>query len=177
MIQTVRAHELLQLYLISLQRSGQNQRLADVGPKILAATSGDEWINTLVKVTLGVADLAQVRDQIRDEERACQFAYYNGARLLTVGNREAGRAALAAARDGSADCLERRLAGVELGLFEPAMPSPGYLNPGQRINLLNEQITQLYQSGRYDQAIGPATEMRDLVRKLGAKDTPRMPIP
>jgi hypothetical protein len=91
MLQTVSYLQLFQLYLISLQRMEDHQRLEVVGPEILESTSADTWTNALLRITLGQADLDQVFPLIQNVEKQCQFAYYMGARSLTDGRWEDAR--------------------------------------------------------------------------------------
>ncbi len=116
MLETGVGHELLQMLLISLQRLDQTEAVEELGPRILAATEGEPWIQRLVKLTLGQGNPEQLRDQLgseKNEEQCCQAAYYWGARLLTDGETGDADKAFTACLEGTATCVEKHLAQLE----------------------------------------------------------------
>src|SRR5262249_32463980 len=110
---------LWQVLLISLQRLGRTDLIEQVGPGLVEA-AGDPWQQTLLRVALGQVDPAVAVAQAGDEGQRCQALYYKGARLLTRGDSDAAREALAACVATNVQCEEWLLARYELD-----SPAPG----------------------------------------------------
>jgi hypothetical protein len=117
-----------QVYLISLLRSGPSYTILapTMGKKFLAATGGDPWLNSLLKLTLGQIDSANVLRQAGNNTQRCQAHYYAGARLLTEGNQSAARKELEACLATKVHDQEYELARADLrqlGVTAAATPA------------------------------------------------------
>jgi hypothetical protein len=119
LVSTAPRHDLWQVLLISLQRLGDGPMLARVSPLALKATEAEPLQNNLIRLTLGLAHQAPPME----DEELCRFAYYRGARLLTMGDRRGAAEYLQ--RSLSWECtwlLEHRLALAE---HRRAVAAPG----------------------------------------------------
>jgi hypothetical protein len=117
LLRTRKTHELLQALLISLQRLGRTDLLEELRASVLKVTH--PWASTLLKLTLGEAEPAEVLGQAEDDVQRCQAHYYTGARLLTLGLAEAASAEFVASMATGARCLECQLARIEVASAPP----------------------------------------------------------
>jgi hypothetical protein len=180
------AHEVLQIWLISLQRLGQAELARQLGTQLLDTGFRDPWKNALLKLTLGQLSLAEVLPRARDDKQRCQAHYYAGARLLTNGNLEAAHAAFAeclaihraaeqptllrkfwyrvraSPTDSSTDCVETYLALVENSSESAALQE-------LTIKMINQQVAELSHQGRHAQALRLALQAYDLTRQYLGK--------
>src|SRR4051794_29352988 len=165
------SHEITQLLLISLQRTGQDRLADQLGARALAEAARYPWEQALLKLTLGRVASDIILGQAKTPSQRCQALFYSGARLLTEGKVEAARKALAGCMAFNVKCAERGLAEFE----RDSPPPPGYLSPDQaeasrRVAELSHRFSELHQEGDLDQAQAVALEAVGLARgSLGEK--------
>ena len=110
LIDHVKTHELLQIFLISLYRSGQHAFAAELTPVINLATAHDPWTNALLRLTTGQGGPDDVRQFMRETKQVCQAWYYIGANQLTHAYFENARRSFDAALATGVRCTEADLA-------------------------------------------------------------------
>ena len=113
LIDQAKTHELLQVFLISLFRSGQHELAAELTPAITEATAHDPWTNTLLRLTVGQTGPDAVLALTRDARQRCQGFYYIGANQLTHGYDEDAHHAFDASMQIGVRCTEADLARLE----------------------------------------------------------------
>src|SRR5262249_19458247 len=146
---------------------GRADLLKQFGPEVLEATAGHPWEQTLLRLTLGRVRAKEGLAQAADSAERCQVLYYAGARLLTLGEGGQARQILGQCVAESAECLERRLAQLELA--RSATAAPGDTLP---LKQLNQQIGRLHQQGQYVAALAIARQALDLARQLQGEQHP-----
>ena len=77
----------VQLYLISLQRLGEEREVDRIAPALLGPMVRSPWDHGLLLLTLGRETLAGVLARAGTAPERCQAHYYAGARLATLGRR------------------------------------------------------------------------------------------
>jgi hypothetical protein len=112
LIATQGSPELLQVLLLSLQRSGQTALFEQLGPRVLAAVA-HPWYRLLFQVTLGQADPNAVVAQASGDEQLCS-AHYAGSARLAKGQTAAAIAAFTRRGGVTADPIEKQFARAEL---------------------------------------------------------------
>lgn len=105
--------ELLQIFLISLYRSGQSGRADDLAPGIEKAVAHDRWSSALLRLTLGLAGPAEVLALVNDARQRCRGCYYIGANQRTHGFAAAAQQAFDASMETGIRCTESDLARLE----------------------------------------------------------------
>ncbi len=113
LIDEVRTHELLQVFLISLYRSGQHAMAEDLAPAIEEASAHDRWTNALLRLTIGRIGPAEVFGLVSDERSRCRALFYIGANQLTHGYLDEARQMLDASMATGVRCTEADLARIE----------------------------------------------------------------
>jgi hypothetical protein len=104
----------LQILLISLQRMGLAGVAEDWGRDFLEKTKEHSWDNALLRLTLGMSSISEVLRMSRgDRKKECEANYYEGCRLLTLGQVDAARARFETCLAGGEKCLEHFLAWVQ----------------------------------------------------------------
>ena len=113
LIDSAKTHELLQIFLISLYRSGQHRFADGLVPDILRATAHDSWVQALLRLTTGQTGPAEVLALIKNGRQRCQGHYYVGANLLTNGFDAEALVPLQEAIQTGERCTEADLARLE----------------------------------------------------------------
>jgi tetratricopeptide (TPR) repeat protein len=149
-----------------LQRLGQAGELDEL-PRLMLDAATDPWEKSLIQLTFGQASLDTVRQAAENEEQRCQATYYAGARLLTIGHRAAAEELLRECAGQNVDCLEKRLAEVELAAMSSAdAPEPAE----QAFEVFDRRAHAYLRQGRFDEAIRIAEEACDLARRTWGED-------
>ncbi len=162
LIDVAGTHELLQIFLISLIRSGQHKMMEGLIPNVNAATEHDPWVNALLRLTMGLTGPDQVRALMRDPRQRCVGSFYIGANQLTHGYRTEA--------DRSYDvCLEAGFRCTEADLARLEKTAPAVSIAGRRGGMTAEQFDWFdrragaaraaLQSEQRDQAAAIAEEM------------------
>ena len=102
--------DLCHLLLISLHRLGLINERDQYGALFLKMLSFDEWQCLLLNLTLGKTAISTVISQATGDEQLCQAYYYDGARLITVGQIAAGFANMEKCLSFNTNCVERQFA-------------------------------------------------------------------
>jgi hypothetical protein len=119
LLPTIASFEILQMFLISLQRSGTEpagggwnaaEVLEQLTPQLLHHHQHDASVYRLLSVTLGRADADQELAHETDQTERCQILYYAAARAITQGQPDKARKYLDACLDAPGECLEVHLA-------------------------------------------------------------------
>ena len=150
-----------QLVLICLQRLGQTEEFGELSGLLLDTTS-DPWETSLLQLTNGQAALESVRRDATDAERLCQATCYAGARLLSIGRPDDAETILRESVGQAAECLEHRLAEIELSAMSAA-DTPDRAD--QVFEFLDRRANSVLREGHYDQAVRAAEEACDLARR------------
>jgi len=77
--------------------------------------SFDAWQCLLLNLTLGKAPIAEVILRAKGDYQLCQAYYYDGTRLVSLGQVLAGHSSMRKCLSFNTDCMERQLAERELG--------------------------------------------------------------
>ncbi len=112
-------HGLLQILLISLQRSGQATVLAQVAEQVPGITSEVPWERALLELTLGQADPNVVLAQAENDAQRGQVFFYAAARSITLGKPETVDDLVRRALELLPHSIERILAAEELAARTP----------------------------------------------------------
>ena len=80
-------HRLMQVMLISLQRNGRYDLLAQFGPIAIQSFSDHLFVVNLIKLTLGQITADEIRPLVGSAKEECQLLFYEGSLLLTKGDR------------------------------------------------------------------------------------------
>jgi CHAT domain-containing protein/tetratricopeptide (TPR) repeat protein len=155
-----------QLIAICLQRLGQMEDLDEL-PRLMLDEAADQWEESLLRLTFGQSGLDEVRQAAANDEQRCQATYYAGARLLTIGRPAAAEELLRECAGQDVDCLERRLAEIELTAMSSAEdPDPA----DQAFRVFDARAQAYLRQGRFDEAIHMAEEACDLARRTWGQD-------
>jgi len=164
-------HGLLQVLLISLQRSGQAELLAQVAAQVPEITRSVPWERTLLDLTLGNADPNSALSQAQDDAQRGQVFYYTAERTITFGPRERATDLLSRAVALLPKGLDRILAQSRLAFLSGAPAAPGPTSPGtdveQRVSALNKEANELFQQGKAREAL-PLFEQISALRRQTA---------
>jgi len=119
LLPTIASFEILQMFLISLQRSGTEpagggwnaaEVLEQLTPHLLHHHQHDASLYRLLSVTLGRADADRELAQETDRTERCRILYYAAARAITQGQADRARDYLDACLGAPGECLEVHLA-------------------------------------------------------------------
>ena len=119
LLPTIASFEILQMFLISLQRSGTEparggwnaaEVLEQLTPQLLHHHQHDASLYRLLSVTLGRADADQELAHETDRTERSRILYYAAARAITQGQPDKARKYLDACLDVPGECLEVHLA-------------------------------------------------------------------
>lgn len=113
LIDQAHTHELLQVFLISLFRSGQHRVAEDLAAAINEAVEHDPWASALLRLTLGQTGPDAVLALIRDAKQRCQGFYYIGANQLTHAYEGEAHHSFDASIETGIRCTEGDLARLE----------------------------------------------------------------
>lgn len=177
-------HEVRQLLLLSLQRLGKSERAQELGAGFLRETT-DPWQQTLLQLTLGKVDPANVLAKAKTKVQRCQAGFYIAGNLLTVAEtgclggvidpqilRQMTRSGLAESVQLKADCVENWLAeALMAGGQLPSTPlpttraevdggrvAPEHTDAAQRVCEMIQEAVQFFQQGQHEEAIRLATQ-------------------
>jgi len=159
-------HQLFQVLLISLQRTGRPDKAEEVGSWILGAMADEPWYPLLLQITLVKIDPMKVFQQAATDEQRCQMLFYAGALMASLEKKETARETLLNCLRMPADCLERRLAQAELADLGVRLPAGAEAGDEQELDQLREQVHRFYHQGRFDQALPLAVRALPLARTL-----------
>jgi hypothetical protein len=119
LLPTIHSFEILQMFLISLQRmceapAGGGWSAAEVleqlGLQVLAHHEHDRELHRLLGITLGVRDPHEALALEKDRTARCRIHYYAAARLISAGLHREALPHLDACIDEPGDCHESHLA-------------------------------------------------------------------
>lgn len=152
----------VQALLISCQRLRREDLIEDIGPSVLEATSNQEWLCILLRVTLGQVEFEEAIEMAQDVAQRCQLLYYAGERLITLGKTDAGVQKFEAAAAVNADCLERVFADTRRR--SPVRETLARLDDDKQGKLvaMNLFAKQFFERGELEKAIQMAEQARDL---------------
>ena len=165
---------LLQMLLISLQRSEQAQLLEQVAVQVPEISKDVPWQRTLLDLTLGRGDPRAAATQSEDEKQMGQVLYYFGAHLLTTGRTAAARDVLLQCVQLQAPGLETYLAVQELKFIDAQPPAaPAAEDPSAPIYALIQRGTTHRTHGRLAEAESCWRQALELTRRAVPPD-PRL---
>jgi hypothetical protein len=162
LIDQVKTHELLQIFLISLYRSGQHAFAAKLTPAINQATAHDPWTNALQRLTTGQCGPDDLRPLMRDTKQVCQAWYYIGANQLTHAYLENAHRSFDVALATGVRCTEADLAQWERNAPVVSVVAQRSGMTDQLFDWFNQQARaagQACKNGRRDEAITIARDM------------------
>lgn len=169
-------HGLLQVLLISSQRSGQTELLAQIAAQVPEITRSVPWERTLLDLTLGKADPNAALAQAQDDGQRGQVFYYAAERMITVGHRERATDLLTRAVSLLPKGLDRILAAGRLSKLSSAPDASGQAAAGSGVNQLEQQVSalngqamRLFQQGKAGEAL-PLFEQISALRREAAGD-------
>jgi hypothetical protein len=119
LLPTIASFEMLQMFLISLQRSGTEpagggwtaaEVLEQLTPQLLHHHQHDASLHRLLSVTLGLTDANRELEDETDRTERCRILYYAAARAVTRGQPDQARAYLDLCLEAPGECLEVHLA-------------------------------------------------------------------
>jgi len=137
-------YELIQLFVISLQRIGRLDVLSEWKSQLLTATRGYPFEYSHLQLTFGDLSPEDVSVFVSNTKQDCKSKYYSGCRFLTQGEMERAKAAFRASVATGTECLEASLAQHELDF-----PVPFGRNPRDRVRMLCESVVASYRAGDY----------------------------
>lgn len=156
--------------LICLDRSGQQESMKSIGSRYLEPTRPYPWLNGLLRLTLGQANLEEVLALAEDEDQRCQAHYYAGTQLLSQGRR--GRHCFSACLTSSSRCLEWLLASIDSELRDKSGVPDDPGDPRHRIAPFKKLAAYLADTGQYELAQRAATKARDRIVEYRGADSP-----
>jgi hypothetical protein len=115
----IESFEMLQMFLLSLQRSGEEpagggwtaaEVFGHIGFEALMHHQHDPELHKLLAITLGVTDPGEALDVEQDRTARCRIHYYAAARLISAGRHREALQHLNACIDDPGSCLEAHLA-------------------------------------------------------------------
>jgi tetratricopeptide (TPR) repeat protein len=170
-------HGLLQVLLISLQRSGQAEVLAQVAAQVPQITENVPWERALLELTLGKADPNTVLSQAQDEAQRGQVLYYTAERMITVGHPEKAPDLISHTVALLPKGLERILALGALSALQGGAPAaPGQPSArtavDQKVSALNAEANELFQQGKAREALPLFEQISALRRQAGDGNDP-----
>lgn len=170
-------HALLQVLIISLQRSGQVEVLRQIAVKIPEIAATVPWERALLELTLGQADPMAVLTKAQDDRQRGQFFYYAAARLITNGRSDLAGDLLRNCVQLQADSIERSMAEVELQLLnihqpDQSPPTPSMDAVDSQVAALNAQGMQLFNDGHLSEALPIFQQIVNLQRQARGENHP-----
>lgn len=111
---------LAQLMLISISRCQLATHLPKMREFVHEAFAGNTWELSLAHLIAGGADASGLLGAATTTKKRCQLAYYEGAKLLTAGDRAAATASFQACVQLPPECMEHTFAQSELAAPEPS---------------------------------------------------------
>ena len=162
-------HTLLQVLLISLQRSGQTKALAKVASQVPEIAKNAPWDRTLLELTLGEGDPNAALSQAQNDEQRGQVFYFTAERMITAGQPERATELLSRAMALLPKGFDRVLAATRLSALSSApqgqaQPGTGVDQVEQKVSVLNEQAMRLFQHGKAPEAL-PLFEQISALRR------------
>jgi hypothetical protein len=162
LIDEVKTHELLQIFLISLYRSGQHTFAEELTPAINQATAHDPWTYAMLRLTTGQCGPDDVRPLVRDTKQLCQASYYIGANQLTHAYREYAYRSFEASIATGVRCTEGDLAQLERKAPVVSIVAQRSGMTGQLFEWFNQRTRaagQACQNGQREEAMTIARDM------------------
>ncbi|MDB5352433.1 MAG: TPR-repeat protein [Planctomycetota bacterium] len=154
--------EIVQVVLISLERLGQAQALANIGSQALQLTASHAWSHSLIELTLGLTAPESLLASSQTEVQRCQALFYAAERLVTAGETDQAREILRICTGLPARCAEKMLAMAELAQLEALLKSPAE----KQLDDLNQRFLRLFQEQEFVEASGVIAHATELASNI-----------
>ncbi len=157
------------LLIIISQRLEQQNIVDAIVNEASNGCKSDDWLRYLLFITLGYRELVEP-DQFESGMARCQYAYFAGERLLTIGDRELAEIFFLVCMKQEQEGPECYLAGKQWQALRNNLQEPPRSQIADKIALWKSNATSQLAVGDLDKAILTSEVLVDFVYFFGMKN-------